>query len=133
MKLLLSVVALVAGLLSMSPAAAQPLQILVPGGFENDGPNAAETFYYDDYVIRTPISPGGGFDAGQAAINALNVSHFWVPRNYSPFNPDRAVTLNATGDSLALHQLKCQAAYDSYDLVSDTYIGEDGLPRPCRF
>jgi hypothetical protein len=133
MKLLLSVVALVAGLLAVGPAVAQPLQIIVPGGFDNDSSSVVDTFVYDDYVIRTPVDPGGRFDPGQAAINAINVSHFWVPRNYSPFNVNRAVTLNATGDSLALHQLKCQAAYDTYDLVSDTYIADDGLPRPCRF
>jgi hypothetical protein len=130
MKSLLSVAVLVAALGVAGPAVAQPLEIVVPGGSyfpsDDDGPS----FNNNPDIYRAPIDPAGRFDPGQAAINALHHSHFWL--RGSSFNLDRAVTLNATGDSILEHQLKCQAAYASYDMASDTYLGSNGIPRPCR-
>ncbi|HHY51008.1 MAG TPA: BA14K family protein [Alphaproteobacteria bacterium] len=130
MKSLLPVVALVAGIAAVTPALAQPLDITVRGGsiIEDNPPRLHD----DSFIVRTPVDPGFRFDPGQAAINALAVSHFYPPRGFSPLNIDRAITLNATGDSILEHQLKCQAAYPSYDLASDTYISSNGIPRPCR-
>lgn len=130
MKSLLPVVALVAGLAAIQPAAAQPLDIIVPGGRVLVVPDTSTRFNNPPTVYRNPVDPAGRFDPGQAAINALHHSNFWL--RGSMFNADRAVTLNATGDSILEHQLKCQAAYGSYDLASDTYIGAGGMPRPCR-
>lgn len=131
MKALLSLAVLVATVAVVGPAVAQPLQIVVPGGSyfsypDDDVPN----FNSSPDVFRAPVDPSGRFDPAQAAINALHHSRFWL--RGSMFNVDRAVTLNATGDSILEHQLKCQAVYASYDLASDTYIGSNGIPRPCR-
>lgn len=128
MKALPALAVLVA--VAVSPAAAQPLDITVYGGRVYTDP--APRIHEDSYIVRTPVDPAMRFDPGQAAINALAVSHFWPARGFSPLNVDRAMTLNATGDSLAEHQLKCQVMHASYDLVSDTYIGRYGIPRPCR-
>jgi hypothetical protein len=127
MKTLLPVVA--ATLLLTSVANAQPLDITIP--YSGDPADSAPRPYYnDDYVYGDPWNRD--FDPAAAAINALNISHFNVPRGRSSFNVDRAITLNATGDSIATHQMKCQAAYASYDLASDTYLTDNGIPRPCR-
>jgi hypothetical protein len=130
MKALLPVVAIIAGLASVAPVYAQPLDITVYGGSTYYDPTPR--YHDDNYVVRTPVTPGGRFDPGQAAINGLIVSHFWSQPGHSTFNVDRAITLNATGDSILEHQLKCQAAYPSYDLASDTYLTRNGIPRPCR-
>lgn len=130
MKALLPALAVLASIAAVPPAAAQPLDITVYGGRVYSDP--APRIHDDSYIVRTPVDPGMRFDPGQAAINALAVSNFWLPRGRSTFNVDRAMTLNATGESLAEHQLRCQATYGSYDLVSDTYIGRNGIPQPCR-
>jgi hypothetical protein len=130
MKSLLSVAVIAAVMGVAAPAVAQSLNIIVPGGtyggFEDEPP----TFNNNPDIYRAPIDPSSRFDPAQAAINAIHHSRFWL--RGSMFNLDRAVTLNATGDSLLEHQLKCQAAYATYDLASDTYIGSHGIPRPCR-
>jgi hypothetical protein len=112
------------------PAVAQPLDIIVPGGLTL--PQGLNSDFPDRRIVRTPVTPGGNFDPGQASINALAISKFYPPRNFNSFNWDRALTLNATGGSLLEHQLLCQATYVTYELASDTYIGGDGIPRPCR-
>lgn len=132
MKSLLPVLALAVAALA-APAAAQPIDITVPytgPGGTFDGPRP---IYNDDYVYgpRSWDDPGR-FDPAAAAINALNVSRFYPPRGHTTLNIDRAITLNASGDSIVEHQLRCQAAFANYDLVSDTYLGEGGIPRPCR-
>ena len=114
-----------------SAALAQPVEIIVPYYGPGDASASAPRFFYDDdYVYGDPWNPN--FDPAAAAINALNISRLHPPRGGSAFNIDRAITLNATGDSILEHQLRCQAAYPSYDLASDTYLGANGIPRPCR-
>lgn len=130
MKVLLTALtAAVIGALAM-PAAAQPLDIVVPGG--TLVPGAISPDFYDRRIVRTPVTPNGNFDPGRASINALAISKFYPPNGFVSINYDRALTLNATGSSMLEHQLRCQAAYATYDLATDTYLGDDGLPRPCR-
>jgi hypothetical protein len=115
------------------PVAAQDVYVTIPyGSHGGPGPSYYDygPGYYDDYVYGNPYSLN--FDPATAAINALNISRFHTPRPRRTFNVDRMITLNATGDSIAEHQLKCQARYQTYDLVSDTYIASNGMPRPCR-
>jgi hypothetical protein len=132
MKSLVAVlVALVGFVVAAVPASAQT-EITVFGGQVDDFDFFPRPIYNDDYVVGRRLDPGQNFDPANAAINALNVSNFYLPRGRSPFNLERAATLNRTGESLAEHQLRCQAIYDSYDLASDTYIAANGVPRPCR-
>lgn len=132
MKSLLPVLAVALAALA-APAAAQPIDITVPYYGPGDTYDGPRPFYNDDYNYGAPTwDDPGRFDPAAAAINALNISHFNTPRGRSSINYNRAITLNATGDSILEHQLKCQAAYASYDLASDTYLGSHGIPRPCR-
>jgi hypothetical protein len=132
MKSLLPVLVLAMAAVA-APVVAQPIDITVPYYGPGDSYDGPRPFYNDDYVYgsRTWDDPGR-FDPAAAAINALNISHFNVPRGRSNLNYNRAITLNATGDSILEHQLKCQAAYASYDLATDTYLSDHGIPRPCR-
>jgi hypothetical protein len=132
MKALLAVLVAIVGLVAVALPAAAQTEITVFGGQIDDPDFFPRPIYNDDYVYGTNRLPGQNFDPAAAAINALNVSNFYLPRGRSPFNFDRAATLNRTGESLAEHQLRCQAIYDSYDLASDTYIARNGIPRPCR-
>ena len=130
MKLLLPAVALIAALGAVAPAAAQPLDIIVGGG--TIVPDSTPRDFPDRRVVRTPVTPGGNFDPAQASLNALAISNFYPAPGYVSINYDRAYTLNATGDSILEHQLKCQAAYATYDPATDTYVGAYGIPQPCR-
>lgn len=130
MKLLLPAFALIVAFGAAAPAAAQPLDIIVRGGAVV--PDTTPRDFPDRRIVRTPITPGGNFDPAQASLNALAVSNFYPAPGYVEINFDRAFTLNATGDSILEHQLKCQAAYASYDPASDTFIGANGIPQPCR-
>jgi hypothetical protein len=130
MKVLLTALTAIAVGFFAAPAIAQPLEIIVPGG--TIIPNSVAPDFPDRRIVRTPVTPGGNFDPAQASLNALAISNFYPPRNFVSINYDRALTLNATGTSILEHQLRCQATYATYDLASDTYLGEDGLPRPCR-
>jgi hypothetical protein len=132
MKSLVAVLVALVGFIAAAPPAAAQTEITVFGGQVDDPDFFPRPVYNDDYIYGTNRFPGQNFDPAAAAINALNVSNFYLPRGRSPFNFERAATLNRTGESLAEHQLICQAIYDSYDLASDTYIGADGVPRPCR-
>jgi hypothetical protein len=132
MKALLAVLVATVGLFAVALPAAAQTEITVFGGQVADPDFFPRPIYNDDYVYGTNRFPGQNFDPAAAAINALNVSNFYLPRGRSPFNFDRAATLNRTGESLAEHQLRCQALYDSYDLASDTYLAGNGIPRPCR-
>lgn len=131
MKVLLTALFAAAAIgVTAAPALAQPLDILVPGGVFLPDPTPPD--FPDRRIVRTPVTPNGNFDPAQASLNALAISNFYPPRNFTSFNYDRALTLNATGTSILEHQLRCQAAYPTYDLASDTYLGGNGLPRPCR-
>jgi hypothetical protein len=115
------------------PVVAQEVYITVPYGSHGSpsyGYGYSYGGYHDDYVYGNPYSLN--FDPATAAINALNISRFNTPRPRRTFNVDRMITLNATGDSIMAHQQKCQARYSTYDMISDTYIGSNGIPRPCR-
>lgn len=112
-----------------APAAAQPIEITVPGGTVEPAPLAPSNRtirpsrlfdYHLDFDTR--------FDPGEAALD----SQFYV-RTLPSINPVRAAVLDRHGISLAEHQLRCQALYPSYDLVSDTYLGQDGIPRSCIY
>jgi hypothetical protein len=132
MKLLLAALIAAIGLCATALPAAAQTEIIVFGG-DVEGIRTVPPDVFEREFLNGPVSdPGGRFDPAQAAINALNVSHFFPRRGHSPFNFERAVTLNATGESLAEHQLRCQDIYESYDLVSDTYLSSSGIPRPCR-
>jgi len=132
MKTILPLVApLAAMLLSVAialPAAADQLVVTVPYHDRpvHIGPNF---FYSHDYNYGNPYDYN--YDPAAAAINAYNNSHMKARRS-SVFNIDRAITLNYTGDSMTRHQEKCQARYASYDMISDTYLGDNGIPRHCR-
>lgn len=130
MKVLLTALVVAAAIGVSAPALAQPLDIIVPGGtlFLDRAPGD----FPDRRIVRTPVTPGGNFDPAQASLNALAISNFYPPPGYVSINFDRALTLNATGQSILEHQLRCQAAYATYDLASDTYLGDNGIPRPCR-
>lgn len=132
MKVLVPVIVTLLALAAAPPAAAQPIEIVVPGGDVVPPDAAPQPVYGDDYVYGTPAERLRDFDPAAYAINALRVSNFFPRRGHISLNADRAATLNATGQSLAEHQLRCQAAHPTYELASDTYIGPDGIPRPCR-
>ena len=130
MKVLLTALTVAAIGALATPALAQPLDIVVPGG--SLVPNSVSPDFPDRRIVRTPVTPNGNFDPAQASINALAVSKFYPPNGFVSINYDRALTLNATGSSILEHQLRCQATYATYDRATDTYLGENGLPRPCR-
>ena len=125
-------IALVAVAVSVAPVMAAPLIITVPGG-ERFGENPQESPFYDYSVplLSAPL-PGGQFDPAAAATEAYFAVHHPV-RNYGPLWPvSLGETLIRTGDSIGDHWIKCQARYASYNPVTDTYNGRNGLPAPCR-
>ncbi len=123
------------------PAAAGSAHIIVHGGKSPDQiPQPPSYTWPDNDLSRRdvlwdqywiPSRLGGAFDAAQAAIDAEAIAHP-RPSRTQLWNPDLAATIVRTGDSFATHWLKCQRAYASYSLVTDTYDGPNGLPRPCR-
>ncbi len=124
------------------PAAAGSAHIIVHGGKSPDQiPQPPTSYAWPDNDLSrrdilwdqywTPSRLGGAFDAAQAAIDAEAIAHP-RPSRTQLWNPDLAATIVRTGDSFAAHWLKCQRAYASYCLVTDTYDGPNGLPRPCR-
>ena len=132
---------LIVAALAATPVLAQPLRITVPGGsplpdptlqrhyvfgFDNDP--TARAILWNDY--RTPDRFGGPFNGARAAADAAAIAHPTV-RFRQPWNFDTAATLIRTGDSFAEHWLRCQHAFASYDLVTDSYPGPDGIPQPC--
>jgi hypothetical protein len=130
MKTLTPVIAL--ALISLAaPAAAQPVEATVRGGRIIYSPPSVVRpwpFYDNYYPYRNP--PGSNFDPALASI-AANEFAFGRRARVVPVNIDRAITLARTGDSMVAHQLKCQAQYPTYDLISDTYLVR-GIPWPCR-
>jgi hypothetical protein len=123
-------IALIAIAASVAPAIAAPLIITVPGGNEFGENPRVSPFY--DYNVPLLSVPGGKFDPAAAATEAYFAVHHPV-RNVGPLWPaSLGETLIRTGDSIAGHWIKCQAHYASYNLVTDTYDGHDGLPTPCE-
>ena len=127
MKRLLPVVAATVTLLLAGPALAQPLEIIVRGGT----PTYLPTPLPDggDYVYGNPGNPNfSNFDPAAAAINAELAIH---PR--SRLRPNNLWLVSSLGNrsgSWTEHMEACQAAFSSYDPVSDTIIA-GGLPRRC--
>ena len=95
-------------------------------------PPPASPFFYDYNQQPLITLPGDRFDPAQAAIDGdLAVRH--PAHNVGPIYPAAlAETLLRTGDSFGDHWIKCQARYASYNLVTDTYDGRDGVPAPCK-
>ena len=123
-------IAFIAIAASVAPAMAAPLIITVPGG-DRFGENPRVSPFYD-YNVPLLSVPGGKFDPAAAATQAYFAVHPAV-RNVGPLWPaSLGETLIRTGDSFSEHWSKCQARYASYNLVSDTYDGRDGVPAPCR-
>ncbi len=131
MKALVPAIAAALVIASAPPALAQ-VEIVVPGGTVETPDTAPRPIYNDDYVYGTPADRLRDFDPAAYAINALRISNFFPRRGHVSFNIDRAVTLNESGESIAEHQIRCQAAYASYELASDTFLDANGIPRPCR-
>ena len=136
----LHALALAAALTAAAPVLAAPVHITVPGGglpdptpprheifgFDNDP--VARDLLWDDFL--TPDNLGGPFDGARHALEAEAIAHPTVHFRQQ-WNPTLAATLVRTGDSFSAHWLKCQRAFASYDLVSDTYMGPRGISRPC--
>lgn len=129
--------AALAGTLALAwalPAAAQPLRITVTG------PGVIEPPLLEPPLLAPPsgrtVQPStlfdyhldfeGNFDPGKAAADSQFFS-----RPTPALNMVRAAVLNRNGESLAEHQLRCQALYPTYELAGDTYLGPDGTPRYC--
>lgn len=134
MKLLAATLIALSGLAALSvPAAAQSnITVFGGAGLYDAIPEPRLNDSTSSYRYAPNFDAGGRFDPAQAAINAINVSKFHIPRNYVTFNVERALTLNATGESIAEHWERCAVLYDTYDPVSNTYYGSDGLPVACR-
>jgi hypothetical protein len=107
MKVLLTALFATAAIGFAAPAAAQPLDIFVPGGTLI--PGSLPSDFPDRRIVRTPVTPGGNFDPAQASLNALAISNFYPPPGFVSINYDRILTLDATGTSILEHQLRCQA------------------------
>jgi hypothetical protein len=112
-----------------SPASAQPLDITVPGGTIEPTPFApSERVVRPSRLFDYHLDFDMRFDPAEAALD----SQFYV-RTLPSVNPVRAAVLERHGTSLAEHQLRCQSLHPSYDLVSDTYLDADGIPRNCVY
>lgn len=121
--------AAISALVAATPASAQPIEITVPGGAVEPAPLAPS----DRVILRSRLFDyhlefDNRFDPGRAALDALP-----VVRTGLSINPVRAVVLNRNGLSLAEHQLRCQSLHPTYEPVSDTYLGADGIPRNCVY
>jgi len=127
MKRLLPVVAATLTILVAGPVLAQPLQITVRGGTPTYLPTPLPDG--DDYIYGNPGNANfPNFDPAAAAINAELAIH---PRSkLRPNNLWLATSLGYRSGSWTQHIEACQAAFSSYDPVSDTIIS-GGLPRRC--
>jgi hypothetical protein len=112
------------------PAGAQPVTVTVPySGPPPVDPRVFQPqFQFPHYnLYGTPYN--FDFDPAAAAINAELAIH---PRTRQlRLDYGLAVTLARTGETAMQHYLKCQAAYASYDLTTDTWL-DNGFPRRCR-
>jgi hypothetical protein len=85
----------------------------------------------DDYVYGWPRNENfPNFDPATAAINALNATN---PRIRGSRHLGLVDTRGRNGGSSMHHQLRCQAKYETYDMISDTYVSNSGMPRRCKF
>lgn len=126
MKRLLPIVAATLTLLIAAPVAAQPLDIIVRGGTPTYLPTLLPDGDDYNYGRANPNFPN--FDPAAAAINAELAIH---PRSrLRPNNLWLVSRLGVTSGSWTEHMETCQAAYSTYDPVSDTYLA-GGLPRRC--
>lgn len=127
MKRLLPVVAATLTILVAGPVLAQPLKITVRGGTPTYLPTPLPDG--DDYIYGNPGNANfPNFDPAAAAINAELAIH---PRSkLRPNNLWLATSLGYRSGSWTQHIEACQAAFSSYDPVSDTIIS-GGLPRRC--
>ena len=127
----LAALVVIAGMTTAAPAIAQPLQIIVtdPGLIEPPPapvPPVVPSRLLDYNLDILDIT--GNFDPGEAALDS---QVFSVPT--PAINMVRADVLEANGESIAEHQLRCQQMHASYEPASDTYLGGDGLPRLCIY
>lgn len=130
MRNLLSTLILAAAIAGPLPALAQSLNVTVPySGPPPADPRALEPrFQFPHYnLYGTPYN--FDFDPTAAAINAELAIHPRTRQIRLDYN--LANTLARTGDTAMQHYLKCQAAYSSYDLTTDTWL-DNGFPRRCR-
>jgi hypothetical protein len=116
---------------SAMPASAQPLRITVtdPGVIEpplREPPSGR--FVQPSTLFDYHLDLGGNFDPAKAAMN----SQFYS-RPSPAVHAVRAAVLDRTGESLAEHQLRCQALHPTYEPTSDTYLDQDGIPRFCVY
>jgi hypothetical protein len=120
-----------AALAFAAPASAQPLRITVtgPGPIERplveppSGRSVRPSTLFDYHPDF-----GENFDPGEAAMNSQFFS-----RPSPAIHMVRAAVLERHGLSIAEHQLRCQAMHATYEPVSDTYLGPDGIPRYCIY
>lgn len=121
----------ISALASAAPAVAQPLRITVtdPGLIEPpllERPSGR--FVRPSRLFDYHLDFGGNFDPAKAAMDSQFFS-----RPSPAVHPVRAAVIERHGESIAEHQLRCQALYPSYEPVSDTYFGPDGIPRDCIY
>jgi len=135
MSKLVSATGGVAALFAMATASlavAQPLRIVVtePGVIAPirvpAGRYALPSRLFDPQLDVLDIT--GNFDPGEAALDA---QLFTV--STPAVNMVRADVIEANGESIVEHQLRCQQMHSSYEPASDTYRGRDGLPRLCTY
>jgi hypothetical protein len=121
--------AIVSGLAGAVPAMAQPIEITVPGGTVQPAPLApSNRTVRPSRLFDYHLDFDNRFDPGEAALD----SQFYTRRRPS-MNLVRAAVLDRHGISLAEHQLRCQSLHATYEPVSNTYLGPDGLPRHCVY
>lgn len=133
MQRLMSAIAVAAllagGSAALTPAAAQPPHIIVRGATPILPPPA--------YVFGN----GSAYDwYDYTGINDDPFSPYYDPagripdtRYYGPKAVDLTLarTLDRNNESMLRHMLVCQASYSTYNPVSNTYYGRDGIPVPC--
>lgn len=95
---------------------------------------ATAQYWNNDYNYGWPANPNNpNFDPAAAAINALNTS---LPRtrNYSSPIDFSLIDAMERGDTRAYstHRTRCAARFVTYSAKTDTYIGNDGMPKRCK-
>lgn len=129
--IVLAAIAVVAALAGTAPASAQPLRITVtdPGVIEPPllAPPSGR-FVRPSTLFDYHLDFGRNFDPGKAAEDSQFFS-----RPSPAIHTVRAAVLDRHGESIAEHQLQCQALYPTYEPAGDTYLGPDGIPRYCVY
>lgn len=118
--------------LAAAPVLAQPLQITVtdPGLIVEEQPGQPPPGRYErpSKLFDYHLNFNTNFDPGEAAMDSQ-----FVNRPGPAIHTVRAAVLDRNNESLAEHQLRCQAMYATYEPVSDTYLGSDGIPQYCVY